>query len=213
MAQATIETTVTGLQGRPVSAAAPATNQILTWNGTTWVPQQLGSARAYAQGQYMPSTWYQTTTDLVEAVGLPHVSGAALIGQLPTITPVVTGIVAVTMQAWSSNGSTPPGIVAGTLYSWNVFFGSGAAPAAGTIIVVPATDFTCSWPGGSGMLLNPSSLGCSAAADGQFFPMEIVGTIRGLTLGTPYWFDVAIQTDIAANPAGINAVTMTLAEV
>nr|WKN35789.1 hypothetical protein K4G66_25815 [Tunicatimonas sp. TK19036] len=31
-------TTVTGLQGRSVSGAAPAADEVLSWNGTTWVP-------------------------------------------------------------------------------------------------------------------------------------------------------------------------------
>ncbi len=30
--------TVSGLQNNPVSAAAPVTNDVLTWNGTTWAP-------------------------------------------------------------------------------------------------------------------------------------------------------------------------------
>jgi hypothetical protein len=38
MAQATISTTVTGLQGHPVSNVAPVTNQALVWNGTQWAP-------------------------------------------------------------------------------------------------------------------------------------------------------------------------------
>ena len=33
-----IAETVTGLQGRPVAATAPATNQVLAWSGTTWAP-------------------------------------------------------------------------------------------------------------------------------------------------------------------------------
>lgn len=39
MVQAVIPTTVTGLQGRPVSATpAPTNNQALIWNGSAWVP-------------------------------------------------------------------------------------------------------------------------------------------------------------------------------
>jgi hypothetical protein len=36
MVQAVIQTTVTGLQGNPITAGTPATNQALTWNGTAW---------------------------------------------------------------------------------------------------------------------------------------------------------------------------------
>lgn len=38
MAQATIQTTVTGLQDIPVSATPPTVGQVLVFNGTSWVP-------------------------------------------------------------------------------------------------------------------------------------------------------------------------------
>lgn len=38
MAQATIQTTVTGLQDTPVSATPPTVGQVLVFNGTSWVP-------------------------------------------------------------------------------------------------------------------------------------------------------------------------------
>jgi hypothetical protein len=38
MVAATIETTVTGLQGNPISTLAPAVNQGLVWNGSAWAP-------------------------------------------------------------------------------------------------------------------------------------------------------------------------------
>ena len=36
--------TVSGLRGRPVSAAAPATNDVLKWNGTEWAPAAAAGA-------------------------------------------------------------------------------------------------------------------------------------------------------------------------
>ena len=38
MAQATVATTVTGLQGHPIAVTAPTGNQALVWNGTAWAP-------------------------------------------------------------------------------------------------------------------------------------------------------------------------------
>jgi hypothetical protein len=35
--------TVTGIQSHPVSASAPAADQILTYNGTQWVPSTLSA--------------------------------------------------------------------------------------------------------------------------------------------------------------------------
>ena len=34
---------VVGLQGNPVSSTAPSTNQVLTWNGSSWAPANTGS--------------------------------------------------------------------------------------------------------------------------------------------------------------------------
>lgn len=38
MTQAVIQTTVTGMQGRPIATTVPAANQAYTWSGTAWVP-------------------------------------------------------------------------------------------------------------------------------------------------------------------------------
>lgn len=38
MTQAVIQTTVTGMQGRPISATAPVANQAYTWSGSAWTP-------------------------------------------------------------------------------------------------------------------------------------------------------------------------------
>jgi len=41
---------VSGLQGFPVSAATPATNQVLTWTGTTWAPSVIVNATSAVFG-------------------------------------------------------------------------------------------------------------------------------------------------------------------
>lgn len=38
MTQAVIQTTVTGMQGRPIATTVPAANQAYTWSGTAWAP-------------------------------------------------------------------------------------------------------------------------------------------------------------------------------
>lgn len=38
MTQAVIQTTVTGMQGRPIATTVPVANQAYTWSGTAWVP-------------------------------------------------------------------------------------------------------------------------------------------------------------------------------
>nr|WKN36804.1 hypothetical protein K4G66_31045 [Tunicatimonas sp. TK19036] len=47
-------TTVTGLQGRSIATAAPATNDVLMWNGSAWVPQSFASNGWYS-GNFTPN--------------------------------------------------------------------------------------------------------------------------------------------------------------
>ncbi|HEX5481952.1 MAG TPA: hypothetical protein VFZ08_04930 [Terriglobia bacterium] len=47
--------TVVGLQGHPLSGAAPATNQVLQWNGTAWTPTSLtGTGTVTSVGLSLP---------------------------------------------------------------------------------------------------------------------------------------------------------------
>lgn len=45
--------TVIGLRGRPLSNLAPTTNDVLTWNGSTWIPAVAGSGFAPSSAQYI----------------------------------------------------------------------------------------------------------------------------------------------------------------
>ncbi|MEO0332223.1 MAG: hypothetical protein AAF223_11155, partial [Bacteroidota bacterium] len=47
-------TTVEGLQGRPVSATAPSSEQVLTWNGSSWEPADAGGGPLIGSGEQ----WY-----------------------------------------------------------------------------------------------------------------------------------------------------------
>lgn len=48
--------TVVGLQGRPVSSAAPATQQLLGWNGSAWAPANNPPATGVTPGNYTVAT-------------------------------------------------------------------------------------------------------------------------------------------------------------
>ena len=48
---ATVTVTVVGLQGRPVSTAAPNPGYVLAWNGATWAPAPPGIPEAPLDGQ------------------------------------------------------------------------------------------------------------------------------------------------------------------
>ncbi|MGB3587276.1 MAG: hypothetical protein WBA23_12085, partial [Tunicatimonas sp.] len=70
-------TTVEGLQGRPVSTTAPSNNQVLTWDGSNWIPAgaAAGGEQWYsgsgAPTALNPATaingdfYYDTTSDIV----------------------------------------------------------------------------------------------------------------------------------------------------
>lgn len=69
MTQAVVQTTVTGLQGRPVANAAPAASQSLTWNGSAWA----------AAGPFLPLTG-GTVSGPVSFTGGLSVAGNASFG-------------------------------------------------------------------------------------------------------------------------------------
>ncbi|MGD1895090.1 MAG: hypothetical protein ACFB15_31415 [Cyclobacteriaceae bacterium] len=49
-------TTVEGIQGRPVSTTAPLSGQVLTWDGSSWVPEDAGGLALFgSQGWYSGS--------------------------------------------------------------------------------------------------------------------------------------------------------------
>jgi hypothetical protein len=68
---ATYSQSTGALQGRPLSAAAPSSGQMLRWDGSAWAP-----ANAYAR------------TILVSPLGTPAQSGAALLAALAAIADV-----------------------------------------------------------------------------------------------------------------------------
>lgn len=63
LAGSTLAPKVAGLQGNPVSSAAPTSNQVLTWNGTAWAPANV------------PATGAQIAQDLGGTTLAPKVVG------------------------------------------------------------------------------------------------------------------------------------------
>lgn len=60
--------TVVGLQGRPLSGAAPATNQVLQWNGTAWTPASLaGGGTVTSVGISLPPIFGITGSPITSA--------------------------------------------------------------------------------------------------------------------------------------------------
>lgn len=77
MTQAVIQTTVTGMQGRPIATTVPVANQAYTWSGTAWVPTGPflplagGVLTGVLRYQYgTPSNVFNDTTQSITAGGL-----------------------------------------------------------------------------------------------------------------------------------------------
>lgn len=126
--------TVAGLQGNPVAVAAPVDNQVLTWNGTAWVPGSVSNGGSGGGGQIYYLN--QGTAPQAPIVNLPlgtqqfgkvaEVAAATVTsGALPTVGSVVVagfvtdvgvpGLTAIPAGLWdynvwaSSATSTTPG--------------------------------------------------------------------------------------------------------
>lgn len=112
MVQAVIATTVTGLQGRAVSATpAPTNNQALIWNGSAWVPG--GPYLTAAGAPYVPINYVDNSGFTV--VQRPITSGTAFAPGAYTFDRWKAGASGCTLTWTSSPASTVVTIAAGTL--------------------------------------------------------------------------------------------------
>ena len=86
--------TVTGLQGNPVSATTPGSNQVLQWNGTQWAPSTLPAGAgigACAANQFV-SAIYNGVAPTCLQPAFSNLSGAASASQLPSASSAAQGI-------------------------------------------------------------------------------------------------------------------------
>lgn len=88
---------VIGLQGRPVSSTAPTTNQVLTWNGTAWIPKGVATSPYSANLNVTP-----TLTQVGSTVATPPFTASYSGGVGPPVTAVFT----------DSDGNAPVDVIA-----------------------------------------------------------------------------------------------------
>src|SRR5579872_1245038 len=106
----TAASTVVKLQGNPVSAVAPTTNQVLEWNGTTWIP-------ASAPGVSVTGTgfWHNTAGILDAAARAVNLATADVTGALPLANIAQGGAVAGQVLEWSGSTWAPSSVLGGPL--------------------------------------------------------------------------------------------------
>ena len=119
-----ITTTTVALQGRPVAATAPTTNQVLQWSGSAWTPTTVGGAG--------------TVTNIATGTGL---TGGPITN---------TGTIALSVPVSVANGGTGATTIAGSPFlplvggtlsgpgnltvSGGLLVGTGTVPASGSAV-------------------------------------------------------------------------------
>lgn len=79
---------VSGLQGFPVSPIAPTSNQVLTWNGSTWAPATAANA-FIASGDLVGNNISQQVVSLTGSSGTVAIGAANLQYNLGVVSPII----------------------------------------------------------------------------------------------------------------------------
>jgi hypothetical protein len=215
MVQATLDTTVTGLQGNPVSATPPTVGQILIWNGTAWVPGSNINGPLTVQGNLTAQSvsGNMTATGNVSAAQV-SASGAVQGGSFQNAQGVNTINGRAMVFPASSNNSPQFG-------GSTAMYGAGGqwliTPRVSGIIHVDAL-ILCNPTGAGATNANmnvcfgtgtPPAMGAEQAGgvmqginattfltgpSGTYSQVSKSGTMSGFTLGTQYWFDMVLWT-------------------
>jgi hypothetical protein len=150
--------TIASIRGINIATAAPTTNQVLQYNGTSWTPTTL------AAGLTNPMTG---NGDII----FGGTSGA------PTRLGTATGFLkGGTTPSWSSINLTSD--VTGTLPIGTGGTGVTITPANGQLLIGNGTGYTVSTlTGGSGVTITNSAGGISISSSGLTNPMTTAGDI------------------------------------
>lgn len=170
MTQAVIQTTVTGMQGRPIATTVPTANQAYTWSGTAWVPT----------GPFLP-----LAGGVVTGVVRMQFANSAIIFN-DTSTSITAGglwrvITASGQVLWQSNTATagdfstivtPLTMAASGLVTAAAGFGvSGNASVSGTLTVNGAVGMSSTLN-----ITNTMTAGAVDVGGGSGFSLQIDGS-------------------------------------
>jgi hypothetical protein len=95
--------TVVGIQGNPVLSTAPSTNQVLTWNGSSWTPENAGCVPTTYTVTYTDSAFHGASTTATETLFSLDSSRQKLCGAVndPQVAFAGSGISAMTCSLGS----------------------------------------------------------------------------------------------------------------
>jgi hypothetical protein len=176
--------TVIGIEGRAVSSTAPSANQVLTWNGTSWVPENTGSGITAINGLSNGTTSIVGAGGITISTSSPNVitisgtSGSITINNLATTTFQVVGT-----PSQITVASSAPNLITLSLPQ-NI--GTTSTPIFGGIFVngnATTTNLAITGLAGTGGCLSVSATGqvttstCSGGGGG-------IVTLDGITSST-----------------------------
>jgi len=183
-------TSVAGLTDSGLTASLPvctnASKALSTGSSCTLSAE----VYAYPNGA-SPATFSQTSAKmlgLASANCTAASSGSACFATEPIITPAATGRVMVTITRYMQNGT------AGHTFNYQGYYGSGAAPATAATVIGTAIG---------------ASLQGETSTGGDTVPITFTGVVTGLTVGTAYWFDLAVYESAGTTTATQFTVTLT----
>jgi hypothetical protein len=235
MTQATLDTTVSGLQGNPISPAAPQTGQLLVWSGTAWVPASIingnltvngllaapsvnGNLTATGNlaGANVNATGTVQGANFQNAQGINTITGRAFmqtqdINQIYTITSS-----SAVMAGFGSTYQITPRVSGIVLVSAYTLVSNSIANQNTNMNInynaVASQAAPVQGAAGTGNSLPGVNMTNLCAEPGALFPLQKVGLVTGLTIGATYWFDFVIWLG-GSGPANYNYWNMTLAEL
>jgi hypothetical protein len=210
MTAATINTTAIGLQGRPLAATAPTTNQLVGWNGTTWTPSgpYLPLTGGTLTGNLVTSGNIQTTGGIIESpgnagsflngAGVNIVSGRAAVSKSGLSTAFLTSSTNLVMAGMACQFT--PRVSGLVILGFSCQIATDTADANCNIVGFLGTGT----PPTQGQAQTGSSFGYGATLQGNAYsismwvPWAQAGVWSGLTIGTTYWTDIGLCNNSGA---------------
>jgi hypothetical protein len=177
-ATGTTSLTVVALQGRTVSTNAPANNEVLGWNGATWIPMAATSTPyAAGTGITLAGSSFSHTAHTGDATGSTSLTVVAIRGRSLSATIPTAG----NYLGW--NGATwIPSIPAGTTYA----AGTGITLAANTFSHTAHTGDATGTTSLTVVALQGRSVSTSAPANNEFLGWNGATWIPMAATSNPY---------------------------